>query len=147
MAKVKCKGNFYIAQYPVRWTAAQSALHFCSSWLKALYTFALPGGPVHSDTNSASPGSILFLAMQQLRATTKSLTFPPVSIARYSFIQSQLGHQWRERKCPFFETVAKGHSNPGSLDCESGILPLSYRARNWCSLINCNWYRWIFPKF
>ena len=35
---------------------------------------------------------------------------------------------WRERKCPNFETVAKGDSKPGSLDCESGILPLSYRA-------------------
>ena len=45
------------------------------------------------------------------------------------FIQlSQLERQWRERKCPVFETVAKGYSNPGSLDCESGILPLSYRA-------------------
>ena len=31
-------------------------------------------------------------------------------------------------KCPIFETVAKGDSNPGSLDCESGILPLSYCA-------------------
>ena len=80
--------------------------------------FALPGRPVHSDTNSASPGSIL--AMKQLRATTKSLTCPPLSIARYSFIQlSQLGRQWRERKCTIFETVAKGDSNPGSLDCES----------------------------
>ena len=39
--------GFYIAQYPVRWTA-QSALHFCS-----------PGRTVHSDTDSASPGSIL----------------------------------------------------------------------------------------
>ena len=65
----------------------------------------------------------------ELRATTKSLTFPPLSIARYSFIQlSQLGRQWRERKCPIFETVAKEDSNPGSLDCESGILPLSYHA-------------------
>ena len=27
-----------------------------------------------------------------------------------------------------FETVAKRDSNPGSLDCESGILPLSYGA-------------------
>ena len=64
-----------------------------------------------------------------LRATTKSLTFPPLSIARHSFIQlSQLGRQWRERKCPIFETVAKGDSNPFSLYCESGILPLSYRA-------------------
>ena len=72
--------------------------------------FALPGRPVHSDTNSASPGSIL--VMQQLRATTKSLTFPPASIAMYSFIQlSQLGRQWRERKCPTCETVAKGDSN------------------------------------
>ena len=40
---------FYIAQYPVRWTV-QSALHFSS-----------PGRPVHSDTDSASPGSILKL--------------------------------------------------------------------------------------
>ena len=37
--KLKGKGSFYIAQYPVRWTA-QSALHF----------FALPDRPVHSDT-------------------------------------------------------------------------------------------------
>ena len=36
--------------------------------------------------------------------------------------------QWRERKCPIFETVAKGDSNQGSLECDSGILPLSYRA-------------------
>ena len=71
--------------------------------------------------------------MQQLRATTKSLTCPPLSIARYSFIQlSQQGRQWRERKCPIFDTVAKQDSNAGSLGCESGILPLSYRApRDW----------------
>ena len=92
-----------------------------------------PGTPVRSDTNSASPGSIL--VTQQFRAKTKSLTFPPLSIARYSFIQlSQLGRQWREQKCTFFETVAKGDSNPGSLDCESGILPLSYRAPQMCLL-------------
>ena len=49
----------------------------------------LPGRPVHSDTNSASPGSIL--ATLRLRLKTKSLTFPPLSIARYSFKQlSQL---------------------------------------------------------
>ena len=35
---------------------------------KRFTLFALPGTPVHSDTNSASLGSIL--AMQQLRATT-----------------------------------------------------------------------------
>ena len=53
--------------------------------------------------------------MQQLRAKAKSLTFPPLSIARYSFIQlSEQGRQWRERKCPIFETVTKRDSNPGS---------------------------------
>ena len=62
---LKGKGSFYTSQYPVRWTA-QSALHFSS-----------PGRPVHSDTNSASPGSIL--ATQQLRAKPKSLTFPPLT--------------------------------------------------------------------
>ena len=52
--------------------------------LKALYRLP-PGRPVHSDTNSASPGSIL--AMQQVRAMTKSLTVTLQSTARYSFIQ------------------------------------------------------------
>ena len=66
---VPLKVCFSIAQYPVRWTV-QTALHLLPS----------PGRPVRSDINSASPGSIL--AMQQLRATTKSLTFPPLSIAR-----------------------------------------------------------------
>ena len=93
---------------------------------KRFTLFALPDRPVHSDSNSASSGSIL--ARQQLRAKTKSLTFPPLSIARYSFIQSQQGPQWIERKCPIFEMVAEGDSNPGSLDFESGVLPLSYHA-------------------
>ena len=115
----KGKGSFYIAQYPVRWTA-QSALHF----LPSLTDLFIP------TPFSASPGSIL--AMQQLRANTKSLTFPPLSIARYSFIQlSQQGRQWREGKCPIFQTVPKGDSNPGSHDCEYCILPLSYRAPLW----------------
>ena len=56
LGKGKSKGRFYIAQ---RFTL-----------------FALP---VHSDTNSASPGSIL--TMQQLCVTTKSLTFPPLHIS------------------------------------------------------------------
>ena len=68
------KGSFYIAQYPVRWTA-QSASHF----LPSLTDLFIP------TPFSASPGSIL--ARQQLRAKTKSFTFPPLSIARYSFIQ------------------------------------------------------------
>ena len=55
------------------------------------FTLSSHGRPVHSDTNSASLGSIL--AMQQLR-NDYSLTFPPLSIARYSFIQlSRLRHR------------------------------------------------------
>ena len=124
--KVK-KGSFYIAQYPVKRSFLYSAVSSPLDRSKRFTLFASPDRPVHSDTNSASPGSIL--ARQQLHAKTKSLTCPPLSTARYSFIQlSQLGQQWRERKCPIFETVAKEDSNPGSVDCESGILPLSYRA-------------------
>ena len=55
--KKKGKGNFYIAQLDRS---------------KRFTLFASPGRPVHSDTNSASPGSIL--ARQQLRAKAKSLT-------------------------------------------------------------------------
>ena len=70
--KVKVKVWFYIALYPVRWTA-QSALHF-----PPLADLFIP------TPFSASLGSIL--AMQQLR-NDYSITFPPLSIARYSFIQ------------------------------------------------------------
>ena len=71
---------------------------------------------------------------------------------RYSFIQlSEQGCQWRERKCPIFETVAKGDSNPGSLDCESIILPLSYRAlciwTDWIRYISTHYKPQRIPKF
>ena len=67
---------FYIAQYPVKYPLDRS---------KRFTLVALPGSrrPVHSDTNSASLGSIL--AMQQLR-NDYSLKCPPLSIAMYSFI-------------------------------------------------------------
>ena len=70
--KVKVKVWFYIALYPVHWTA-QSALHF-----PPLADLFIP------TPFSAYLGSIL--AMQQLR-NDYSFTFPPLSIARYSFIQ------------------------------------------------------------
>ena len=49
---------FYVVQYSVLRTVQTKALH----------TLPSTGRPVHSDTNSASPGSIL--AMQQLRSRT-----------------------------------------------------------------------------
>ena len=33
-------------------------------------------------------------------------------------------------KIQIFETIAEGDMNPRSLDCESGILPLSYRTNH-----------------
>ena len=60
--------------------------------------FALPGRPVHSDTNSASPGSIL--AMQQLRATTKSLTFPPVYSQVLVYTAESTGASMERTKMP-----------------------------------------------
>ena len=97
----KKKSSFYIAQYPVRWTA-QSASHF----LPSLTDLFIP------TPFSASPGSIL--ARQQLRAKTKSLTYPPLSIARYSFIQlSEQGRLWSERKMPNLRNGSKGGFEPG----------------------------------
>ena len=129
VVKKKGKGSFYIAQYPVRWTA-QSASHF----LPSLTDLFIP------TPFSPSPGSIL--ARQQLRTKTKSLAFPPLSIARYSFIQlSRQGRQWRERKMPNLRNGSKGDSNPGSLHCESGILPLSYCAPHVIILVfMVSWY-------
>ena len=82
-----------------------SAVSGPSDRSKRCTLFTLPGRPVHSDINSASPGSIL--AMQQLCATTKSPAWPPLSIPRYSFIQ--LSQPSMERtKMPNLRNASKG---------------------------------------
>ena len=50
------------------------------------FTLSSPGRPVHSNTVLGFSWKHSRLAMQQLR-NDYSLTFPPLSIARYSFIQ------------------------------------------------------------
>ena len=109
---VKRYNYFYVGQNPVHW-AAQNVLHF-TPWH-------------HSDTNSTSLGSIL--AMQHNYAQR---LFTHISTTVYSQVLIYTAEWtralWRERKCPNFEMVAKGDSNQGYLDCESGILPLSYCA-------------------
>ena len=46
----------------------------------------------------------------------------------------------KRTKMPKLRNGSKGDSNPGSLDCESGILPLSYRAPHWmCQLALVHW--------
>ena len=99
LCSLQGKGSFYIAQYPVHWTA-QSALQFSFS-----------ARPVHSDTNSASLGSILAMQAAAIKHKDYSLTFLQSAVYShvYSIIQlSELGCQWREQKCPNFKTVAKG---------------------------------------
>ena len=95
--------------YPVLWIA-QSSLR-CT-----------PSRPVHSGTNSTSLGSIL--ATQQMRQIL-SLAFPPLPIARCSFIRpSELGRMERT-KMSKLQNGSRGGSNAGSLDC---VLPPSHRA-------------------
>ena len=95
-----------LPSYKTRYVFLYSAVSSPLDSSKRFTFFALPGRPVHSDTNSASLGSIL--ARQQLRAMTKSLTFRPLSIARYSFIQlSELG-QCGKTKMPNLQNGSKG---------------------------------------
>ena len=111
---VKKKVWFYIALYPVRWTA-QSALHF-----PPLTDLFIP------TPFSASLGSIL--AMQQLR-NDYSLTFPPLSIARYSFIQlSRLRRREVKENAQNFETVTTGIRTRALSIASPAFYQLSYRA-------------------
>ena len=65
-------------------------------------------------------------------AITRQWLLTHISITVYSQVliykAESNGASMETMKYPNFETVAKGDSNPGFLDCEPGILPLSYRA-------------------
>ena len=79
----------YIDWYPVLRTT-QITFHF------------IPNRPVHSITNSTSPGSIQPHCNYY---TDCSFTYPPLLIVRYSFIQ--LSELW-QKNCLSFETVGRG---------------------------------------
>ena len=96
--------------------------------LKVLYT-SPPGRPVHSDTNSASLGSII--AMQKLRAMTNHSHFQHC-LQPGTHLYNWVDWGIMERpKMPKLQNVRKEDSNPGCLDCESGILPLTYQWGGW----------------
>ena len=64
-----------------------------------------------------------------IRREDYSLTFSSLCLARYSFIQlSELGHHRENKNAQTSKRYQKGYSNPGTLVCELGILPLNYRA-------------------
>ena len=77
---------------------------------KCCTLFALPGRPVHYDSNSASPGSIL--VRQQLRAKAKSPTFPPLSQALIYTAEST-GASMERTKMPNLRNGSKGGFEPG----------------------------------
>ena len=113
-AKSKVKASSYIAQYPVLRTV-QSALHFTS--LTDLFT--------------QTPSQLLWEAsshMLQLMREGCSYTYPPLSIARYSFIQRSELEQSRGKKLAHGFNVAAQDSNPTSCSRQSKALPLSNRS-------------------
>ena len=81
---------------------------------------ALPDKPVHSDTNSTSLGSNAAITPEDC-----PLTFPPPSLARYSFIQLSDWGVVKRTEMSNLQNGSKGDLTPGSLDCKSGILPRS----------------------
>ena len=104
------KISFYIAQYPVLKTA-QNALHFTSL----------------ADLFNQIPSQLIWEAsshMLQLMCDGCSYTYPPLSIARYSFIQLSELEQCRVTKLAQGFNTAAHDSNPGSLSRESEALPL-----------------------
>ena len=108
----KVKASCYIAQYPV-FRTVHSALHFTS--LTDLFT--------------KTPSRLLWEAsshMLQLMREGCSYTYPPLSIARYSFIQLSELEQCRVKKLAQCFNTAAQDSNPGSRSRESEALPLSH---------------------
>ena len=104
----------YIALYPVL-RNVQSALHFTS--LTDLFT--------------QTPSLLLWEAsihMLQLMREGCPYTYPPLSMARYSFIQpSELAQCRVKNLAQGFNTAAQD-SNPSSRSREPGVLPLSHCA-------------------
>ena len=106
------KASSYIVQYPVLRTV-QSALH-CTS-LTYLFT--------------QTPSLLLWEAsshMLQLVREGCSYTYPPLSIARYSFIQLSELEQCRVKTCGQGVNTAAQDSNLSSHSRESEALPLSH---------------------
>ena len=106
----KGKGVFYIVSGPMP--------------LKELYA-SPPSRSVNFGTNTASLGIIKSC---WLLHEDYSFTYTPLSIAWYSFIQlSELGHRGENENAQTSKRQQRGFE-PGSVECESGVILLSYRA-------------------
>ena len=114
MAVTVKKVSSYIAQYPVLRTA-QSALHFTSL----------------ADLVNQTPSQLLWEAssnMLQLMREGCSYTYPPLSTARYSFIQLSELEQGRVKKTAQGFTRQHRTRNSGPLCRDSDVLPRSHSA-------------------
>ena len=92
------------------------------------------------------PTRLLWQAVSHAAITAQRLfthTFPPLSTSRYSFIAEWTGASWNQQKCPqSFLNGSKMDLNPGSLDCESCVLLLTYSAHT--AYIHTCWYeQWL----
>ena len=114
MVLKKVKVGSYIAQYPIL-RIAQSALHI--TFLAELF--------------NQTPSQVLWEASShtlQLMREGCSYTYPPLSIARYSFIQLSGLEQCRVKILAQGFNTAAQDSNTDPLSRESDALPLSYGA-------------------
>ena len=104
------KVSYYIAQYPIL-RIAQNVLHFTSL----------------ADLFNQTPSQLLWEASSyvlQLMREGCSYTYPPLSIAKYSFIQLSGLEQCRVKKRIQDSNTVAQDSNPGPLSREA--LPLSH---------------------
>ena len=125
------KASSYIEQYPVLRTV-QSALHFT----------------ILTDLFTQTPSRLLWEASRHMLLLMRegcSYTYPPLPIARNSFIQMSELEQCRVKTpAQSFNTAAQD-SNPGSRSRESKALPMMH-----CALQNMYsttwWNRWQIKK-
>ena len=118
------KPSSYIAQYPVLRTV-QSDLHFTSM----------------TDLFTQTPSRLLWEAsshMLQLMREGCSYTYPPLSIAKYSFIQLSELEQCRVNKLAQRLNTAAQDSKPGSRSRESEALPLSHYTLLYFICVECH---------
>ena len=120
---------FCIAQYPVRWTA-QSFL-YCSPSLTDLF--------IPTPTEQGFSGK-----RSSQAAITRQDKITHISTTVYSQVliyTAELTRASVERpKMPNLRNGRKGDSNPGSLDCESGIIPVR-PLYHWATALHLN--MWI----
>ena len=98
----------------------------CSALDRSKRLLHPPGRPVQPDTKSTSLRSIQPCSNYCMK--TIHSRFSAVYSQVLIYTAESTGASMERTEMPNLQNDSKGDSNPGSLDCESGILPLSYCA-------------------